>query len=231
MTRRTGFQEVRDTVLRRIEDRVWPQGSLLPPEIELAAEFGCARATVNRALRELAEDGIVDRRRRGGTRVATDPVRHAKLQIPVVRQTVEAQGAAYRYGLVSRTELPCPAWLATRLALPEAAPILHVRSMHYADNAPFQFEDRWINIAAVPNVAEADFTTTGPNEWLLREVPFTEAEVSFMAVAADPELAEFLGSPAGAALFRMERTTWLRKEPVTFVRMTYHPGYRMTSAS
>ena len=37
--------------------------SLDGAEIELAKEFGCARATVNRALRELAEAGDI-----GGTR-------------------------------------------------------------------------------------------------------------------------------------------------------------------
>ncbi len=51
----TGFQDIRDEVIERIQTRVWPQGSLLPTEVELAAEFGVARATVNRALRELAD--------------------------------------------------------------------------------------------------------------------------------------------------------------------------------
>ena len=53
--KRINFQFVRDEVKRRIESRIWPQGSLLPTETQLAEEFNCARATVNRALRELAD--------------------------------------------------------------------------------------------------------------------------------------------------------------------------------
>ncbi|NEU36349.1 UTRA domain-containing protein, partial [bacterium LRH843] len=79
----------------------------------------------------------------------------------------------------------------------------------------------------VPAALETDFSTTGPNEWLLAEMPFSNAEVSFTAVAADAELAEFLGNDKGEALFRMERATWFRHKPVTFVRMTFHAGYRM----
>ena len=51
--KKTSFQDVRDEVMRRIEARVWDQGALLPTEADLAEEFGCARATVNRALREV----------------------------------------------------------------------------------------------------------------------------------------------------------------------------------
>ncbi|MEM1005157.1 MAG: GntR family transcriptional regulator, partial [Pseudomonadota bacterium] len=94
--------------MNRIQSRIWPQGSLLPTELELAAEFGCARATVNRALRELADQGIVTRKRKGGTRVVTAPVKQASFPITVVRRTVEDMNATYRYALVSRSRMDCP---------------------------------------------------------------------------------------------------------------------------
>ncbi|MFV1591868.1 GntR family transcriptional regulator [Phaeobacter sp. JH20_36] len=224
-----GFQDVRDNVLKRIQDRVWAQGDLLPTEQELAEEFGCARATVNRALRELAERGIIDRKRKSGTRVAMLPVKQAKLEITLTRQLVEDRNATYRYALVHRREGPAPGWLASQLQLAPASPVLHVRAMHYGDNQPFQYEDRWINIAAVPKVTEADFSAVGPNEWLLAEVPFSTAELSFGAISADAELAEYLACPVGAPLFQMERSTWFQAQPVTFVRMSFHPGYQMRS--
>ncbi|MGR3761390.1 GntR family transcriptional regulator [Roseobacteraceae bacterium NS-SX3] len=227
--KKTSFQDVRDEVLRRIQDRVWPQGALLPTEQELSEEFGCARATVNRALRELADRGIIDRKRKSGTRVAVAPVKQAKLEIAVTRLLVEEMNAAYRYALVKREEIAAPPWLASQLGLAPGSSVLHLHCMHYADNKPFHFEERWINIAAVPHVTEADFTRTGPNEWLLAEVPFSNAEIAFSAVAADAQKAEFLGTAAGAPLFRLERTTWFQDQPVTFVRMYFHPGYRMST--
>ncbi len=227
--RKTSYQQVRDEVIRRIQSRVWPSGSLLPTEVELAAEFGCARATVNRAMRELAEQGVIDRKRKSGTRVVTAPVKQARLEITPVRQSVEDQNAKYRYDLVRRAIIPCPPWLASKLELQAGCKVMHLECMHYADNQPFQYEERWINIAAVPNVATADLAETGPGEWLLNEVPFSNAEIVFSAVAADARLSQFLSAPEGAPVFQMERTTWFRKEPVTFVRFTYHPGYRMNT--
>ena len=221
------FQDVRDEVIDRIQTRKWPQGTLLPTELELADEFGCARATVNRALRELADRGIVMRKRKGGTRVAMLPTKQAKLAIPVVRQTVEEMNAAYRYALVSRAQIACPAWLQSRLEIAAEAQVMHLQCMHHADNRPFQFEERWINIAAVPHVVDEDFLDVGPNEWLLAEVPFSEAQVFLSAVPATGPLQDFLSVPSGTPLFQMERITWFRDQPVTFVRMTFHQGYQM----
>nr|WP_217351834.1 GntR family transcriptional regulator [Ruegeria sp. HKCCD8929] len=227
--KRTSFQVVRDEVKRRIESRVWPQGSVLPTETELAAEFDCARATVNRALRELADQGFVERKRKSGTRVKKAPARQARLEIALARQMVEAQNATYRYALVARDVVPAPAWLSSQLTLPPDAQILHLQCMHYADDRPFQFEERWINIASVPDVEYADLSETGPHEWLLNAAPFTDANLAFSAVAADARLAEFLGTMPGMPMMQTERVTWLQNTPVTLARMTHHPGFRIST--
>ena len=45
----------------------WTPGELMPSETELVAEFGVSRMTVNRALRELQAEGLVDRSQGVGT--------------------------------------------------------------------------------------------------------------------------------------------------------------------
>ena len=66
MDRAITWQSIRAEALRRIRAGLWPPGARIPDEAELAAEFGCARATVNRALRDLAEAGLLERKRKGG---------------------------------------------------------------------------------------------------------------------------------------------------------------------
>lgn len=226
---RVSYHDIKHEVTARIQNRIWPQGSLLPTEAELSAEFGCARATVHRALRELAEQGLVQRKRKSGTRVAIMPAERARLDIPLIRSTIEDMNAAYRYALVRTNAVRAPAWLSAQIGLAPDAQVLHLLSMHYADNLPFQFEERWINVATVPSVLDVDFAEVSPNEWLLSEVPFTNAEIAFCAVAASSRMAKFLAAPEGAPLFRQERTTWLQGAPVTFVRMTFRPGFRMST--
>ena len=180
-------------------------------------------------MRELADEGLIDRRRKRGTRVNALPVRPAKVGIEVVRQTIEDMNAAYRHALVSQTQTEAPEWLRARIGLTPGARVLHLLCLHYADTRPFQLEERWISLDTVPDAATADFAALGPNEWLLARMPFSSAEIAFSAVAADADLADFLAALPGAPLFRMDRATWFQDRPVTFVRMTFHPGYRMTT--
>ena len=102
MSTRGSYLEIKHHVLGKIRAGAWPPGTLIPKERELAEAFGCARMTVHRALRELADEGVVERRRRSGTRVALQTTRSAMLEIPRVDQEIERQGAIYRYRRIAR---------------------------------------------------------------------------------------------------------------------------------
>ena len=56
----------------RLNNGTYPVGSLIPPEIDLAAEFGTSRTTIREALRYLRERGYVERKQGVGTRVVSD---------------------------------------------------------------------------------------------------------------------------------------------------------------
>ncbi|MEP1322510.1 UTRA domain-containing protein [Nisaea sp.] len=223
------WQGIQAEIKRRVADRVWRPGELIPGETELAAEFGCARATVNRALQGLADSGLLERRRKAGTRVALDPVRKATLEIPITRIEVEAAGCAYRFDILELRRTRLPVSVAKAMQLKGAFDSLHIRGVHRADGQPFLYEDRWVNLEAVPEFGEADFATISPNEWLVRNQPFTSGDISFLAENASATQAKALETDEGMALFAIERITWNDAEPITFVRLAYRPGYRMTT--
>lgn len=225
----SGYRVIKDELMRRVRNREWRAGETIPGEVELAAEFGVARATMNRALRELSDDGVLERKRHAGTRVSPAPVRQARLEIPLIRLEIEAAGAQYRHALLLRKLGDAPQWLAARLGLPADAQTLELACLHFADGLPQVHEQRWINLAAVPDAAAADFAAINPNEWLVAAVPFTNAEFSFSAAMLGEDTAPLLDVRAGDASFITERTTWLGATPVTFARMSHRPGYRMVT--
>nr|WP_255618138.1 GntR family transcriptional regulator [Aurantimonas sp. VKM B-3413] len=217
---------IANEVRRRIVERQWRQGDRIPDEADLAIEFEAARATVNKALQLLADEGLLDRRRRRGTRVAIDPIRKATVTISVVREQVEQAGMAYSYRVVAQRRSPVPAEIAVRLGLPEGEILVHMRAIHYGDGRPFQVEDRWINPRAAPGLEAVDIWQMNANEWLVRNVPFLRAELTFSAENADRRDARLLQTQAGQALLVMHRTTWNDLGPVTTVRLTFRPGHR-----
>lgn len=221
------WQSVQAEALRRIRSREWPPGGQIPHEADLAAELGCARATVNRALRDLAEAGLLERRRKAGTRVPLNPVRKATLEIPIIRLDVEARGQTYGYRLLSRATALPPPEVCRRLDLNPKAQMIHILALHLADTTAFCLEDRWINPLAVPEIAGTDLSAISANEWLVQNAAFSRGDFAFGATLATADTAQHLDCPQGAPLFTVDRTTWAAALPITAVRLSYAPGYQM----
>ena len=66
------YEQVKDHIARKIQDGSWKAGDRLPSENDLVTQFGMSRMTVNRALRELAEQGRIVRVAGVGSFVAAD---------------------------------------------------------------------------------------------------------------------------------------------------------------
>ena len=67
---RPAFKRIKAHVLSQIQAGIWKEGDAIPSEQALAREFGVARMTANRALRELSDDRILVRVQGSGTFVA-----------------------------------------------------------------------------------------------------------------------------------------------------------------
>lgn len=231
MKERQSWRDVRDQIQARMLNGTYATGDRLPRDEDIAAELGCARSTVQRAMQDLADAGRIDRRRKGGTQVKHSPVTRATFDIPLIRAEVEAKGARYAYRLLSRDlGLPQPT-IAASMELPTIAQALHVRALHLADTRPYVLEDRWINPETVPEILSVDLAAISANEWLVRNRPYSRFDLAFCALRAGPEEADLLQIPVGEALFVTDRTTWLGASSITLVRQIAVPGYRIATRS
>lgn len=223
-----GWEDVRAEALRRIRSREWPPGALIPSEDALARELGCARTTVNRALRSLADSGLLDRRRRAGTRVAELPVRAAKLNIPLVAEEIRSRGATPSHQCRAQEPRRPPAAVAAALGVAPDARLLFVETLHLADGRPFAHEARYINPAGVNGAEQADFAATPANEWLLRHAPFSHGSLDYSARLPLPETAAALDCAETRPTLTLDRVTHGPETSITWVRLTYTPDYHLT---
>lgn len=221
------WQAVRSEVMERIRSREWPPGELIPTEQQLAVELGCARATVNRALRELAESGIIERRRKVGTRVTATPSRRTTLEMPVIRDEIEAMGAIYDYRLTG-FEYSRPTEAAMRaLQVSVSDELILIKSQYLADGQPHCCEAIWLNPRALPAISRDVFTALPAHEWLARNVPLTHGRFSIMAEGASGDCARNLHVESGTPVLAIERLNWSDATPVSFSRQFYPPQHRL----
>lgn len=226
---RHSWRDVRDHIRGQILNSTYRPGDKLPRDQDIAAELDCARTTVHRAMQSLADDGLVERRRKGGTTVSPDPIARTTLDIPITRIEIETRGHAYFHHVIDTSEQTAPPGICARMGLSTTDPVFHVRALHLADGKPYMFEDRWISLDTVPEFQHVDLSQTSANEWLVRNRPYSRCEVQIFADKLCEEEAGLLETGLNAAHLVLERTTWLDETPITHVRSVHAHGYRLYS--
>lgn len=221
------FQQIKALVRKRIHDGDWKIGERIPSELDLAAEFGVARMTVNRALRELTDEGALQRMLGVGTFVAEEKPQSNLLMIAHVRDEIHARGHQYRCHVISQTRARASSEVAAAFGLPVDAPVFHVVCVHEENGRPIQLEERYVNPAAAPGFIDQDFRAEPPSEYLYNNVSHEELEIEHVvdATLPSPEQAKLLDMRADEPCLTLTRRTWTKGLPVTFVRFV-HPGNR-----
>ena len=210
---------------RDIQQRIvagdWPAGTRIPFETDLAEQYGCSRMTVNKALSALAQEGLITRRRKAGSFVAEPKVEQAVMQIQDFAMEAARLGLPYQHEITLHRQERLDATTARATGLPRGARVLHISCRHSIGAQPVAFEDRLIILATVPAAAEERFDAIPPGTWLLRRVPWTQAEHTIRARCADAALAGLLNVALGEACLVLQRRTWHQGAPVTIVDITY----------
>lgn len=216
---------IKTALERAIMSGKWPPGHRVPSEYELMEQYDCSRMTVNKALSKVAADGLIVRRRRSGTVVASPATEETVLEIHDIKKEITTSGNAYRYELLSRTIRRASAAEAGRLDIRTGERVVAVRALHFSSGRPYVIENRLINLVAVPEAADVGFADISPGSWLLSRVRWQEAEHQISAINANEEMCALLDVADRAACLMVERRTWYAGKVVTYVGLIY-PGDR-----
>lgn len=219
------YEQIKAFITHKIRDGSWAAGHRLPSESELVAQFGVARMTVNRALRDLVEQGRIVRVAGVGSFVAEDKPQSTLLQIANIASEIRARGHDYRCEFLVAERIAASPDVAAWLDLRPGESAFHTVCLHLENDVPVQLEDRYVNPRVVPHFLEQDFSTIPPSEYLVRNVPFDQIEHVVDAVLPTAEQAERLDMPPADPCLLLTRRTWTRTVPVTMVRCL-HPASR-----
>ena len=215
--------QIRRSMALAILNGDWPAGTRLPSELVLTNHYATARMTVNKAIRSLASEGLVDRRPKTGTVVTGRARERPVLEIWDPADAVHREGGHYGYRLLKSGPVEEGSPLRAEYGFGPQAPVIQVLCLHLSGGKPFQLEERLINVAAAPDITRQPLEDVSPGPWLLANVPWTEAKHRITARGATPMVAKHLALEEGEACLVVERRTWNDNVPVTFGRFWY-PG-------
>jgi GntR family histidine utilization transcriptional repressor len=223
------YEQVKAFIRGRIGGGQWKPGDPVPSEATLMQQFGISRMTVNRALRELATEGLVTRIQGSGTRVAELHRISSRLTIRDIHEEVAERGHVHSTRVLLAGREKASAAMAQSLGLRASAAVFHSVLVHLENSVPIQYEDRYVNPAAAPQYLKTDFTRQSPTLHLLRNAPLTEASYSIEACLPTAQEARELGIKRTDPCLAMMRRTVSGANVASVARLVY-PGTRYSFA-
>jgi GntR family histidine utilization transcriptional repressor len=223
------YEQVKAWIRGHIASGEWRPGDPVPSEAALMGRFGISRMTVNRALRELAAEGLVNRVQGSGTTVAQLHRISSRLTIRDIHEEVTERGHIHTARVLRAAREKAKAELAKAFGLRTGATLFHTVLIHMENGVPIQYEDRYVNPAAAPQYLATDFTQTSPTLHLLRHAPLTEASYSIEACVPTAEEAKELAIRRTEPCLVMRRRTVSGANVASVARLVY-PGTRYSFA-
>ena len=219
------YEQVKTFIKIRITSGVWKPGDAVPSESALMAQFSISRMTVNRALRELATEGMVSRVQGSGTRVAELHRISSRLTIRDIKDEVVERGHTHSSCVLLVATEKAAALLAKTLGLRSGAKVFHTVLVHLENGIPIQHEDRYVNPLAAPDFLQTDFTRFTPAHHLLTRAPLTDASYQIEACLPGKAIAKLLHIKPTEACLAITRRTVSGAHVASMARLVY-PGKR-----
>lgn len=244
------YQRIKNAILDNIHSGKWQAGNVISTEMALAEEFGVSRMTVNRALKELSEERVLERRQGSGTFVAQQQFNHTFVEVRNIAQDLKSANRDYQAQVVSKRAITASmlddemrrkfgiddAVLSTEANeadsttdgttnSTEAVFLYEVKIIHFADGQPIQFEERWVDATKVPAFIEQDFSVVNTSDYLIAKSPLERGSYTIRALAAPDEVADALKIAPQSPTLVLRRQTYSAGRVLTFVKM-WHAGDR-----
>lgn len=197
------YEQIAQPIEAAILSGELPAGAMIEDEVSMAQRLDVARPTARRALQELANKGLLTRRRGVGTRV-TPPHVHRPMKLSSLNEDLTDAGFTPSTKVLSYEVREATADEAERLGLKTGAGVLAVSRLRFADDHPLAILNNVLPLDLAPTWQELG--ESGLYRCLRnRGVEIASATQEIGARQATADEANTLGESSSAPLLTMTR--------------------------
>ncbi len=219
------YQQLKDLIIERIARGDLQPSDRVPSEHELMDAMNVSRMTANRALRELHDEGYVERVAGRGTYVSDFRSQSHLLEVQNIADEIASRGHHHSCSVIRQSRQHARGDVARALRVEQGTDVFHLLLVHHENGTPVQVEDRHVIARFAPECLEQDFERVTPSAYLTSVAPLQEAEQVVRASMPNAAVRGYLDIPDGEPTLVVIRRTWSEGRPVTFGRL-HHPGSR-----
>lgn len=182
----------------------------IPSEQELMATYKVSRGTVQKAISELANEGVLYRVQGKGTFVAPVQISQSLSRISSFAEELIKLGMkpGVRHARIDRVS--ADAIVAHSLQVDELTPLWRIERLRLADSEPIALTTSFIPVSMAPTLPEEEGVGISIYQTLAEkfDIRLVSSCDQYQAVPAGEYVAEALGVPQGSPILRLERIAY-----------------------
>jgi GntR family transcriptional regulator len=209
------YYQLENEIRRKIEAGDYQPGDKIPSERELSDKVNLSRMTIRKAISNLVEKGILERRRGQGTFVSEDKVNTFPGLIGF-NEHMELKEMTPSSEVIEQELLIPNHEISSRLKVEEGKVILTAR-LRLGNEEPIGYEKSYVPYSVCPQLLEVDLEE-GSIYHCLQEAGYKpiKAEQETEAILADRHLADLLEVEVDQPILKNTRVTFSKTKPVEF---------------
>lgn len=168
--------------------------SKIPSERDLSESLEVSRMTTRKAITELVNEGLLERRHGSGTYVAKPKITYESGELINYVDVMKARNIITAAQLLEFGQVPASRRLAERLNVEIGYPLYRIILLHFANRVPVIVERDYYSCGRFPGLEQYDLEKTSSYDVLTAayKVKLKKVDQTFEAIAASDEIAEQL---------------------------------------
>lgn len=217
------YLQVKNTLIKSIQNQTWRPYSLIPTELELMETFNVSRTTIRQAITMLVQEGLLEKRQGKGTIVLPMKLVGNLGRLKGFAEEVMERGLVPHSQLIRAEFLPILSFEKTMLQLPENESVLLIERIRFANDMPIAIErscwpEKLGRILMKYDLNSAKYYEILENN----DIYLKQANEKISAINATLHEADLLGIRGGEALLEMTRLSYgLDGTPMEFTKTKF----------
>lgn len=196
------YYQIKEDLMRKMENGTFNVGDQLPPENQLVQEYGVSRPTVRQAIAELVQEGILVRGRGRGTFVSQPLITSNAQVFTTFAETMQDKGVQPQAQLIEVNRIQASEQIARDLQIAVGDEVYEIIRLRIGNHEPLVIRTTQIPAKACPDFLEEDLESEPLYAIFLRKYGLypVNANQTFQAVTAGERESRLLKVHVGAPL-------------------------------
>ncbi|MDZ5711025.1 GntR family transcriptional regulator [Jeotgalibacillus haloalkalitolerans] len=199
------YKKIAQQIKEEIQSGKWQEGETIPTEHHLSTTYGASRVTIRQAIKQLVEEGLLEKVQGSGTYVKEQKIEHNIFELvsfteEMRRLNKEPVNQIMKFEMIQPDD-----HIRRMLRLGENETVFYIRRQRLVDDMPYVVEDTYLPVRLFPNLSY-QIMTGSKYDYIEKEVG-TKIKESFQEVIPilpDPAIAEALQVNSGQPILKIQ---------------------------